>query len=186
MIVVHVHAVKLVGPLPTFTCSLKPACGRCRGSGRPCVIHIASVFYLQQVDHGISESDINSLVAHTSVAYSARARDHNRSTVSFHYCPPKRAAMDSSRKRKAANATPSSTDGSATKKIKLVVRVPFANILFFAMDRVPGLRAGGGRISASVRRRWWVVWWCCEREDQVRDDARERAWAALDLDFQPT
>jgi len=32
--------------------------------------------------------------------------------------------MDSSRKRKANNATPSNTDGSATKKIKLVVRVP--------------------------------------------------------------
>jgi hypothetical protein len=73
MIVVHVHAVKLVGPLPTFTCSLKPACGRCRGSGRPCVIHIASVFYLQQVDHGISESDINSLVAHTCRIQCARS-----------------------------------------------------------------------------------------------------------------
>jgi hypothetical protein len=92
--------------------------------------------------------------------------------------------MDSSRKRKAANATPSSTDGSATKKIKLVVRVPFVNTLFFAMDRVPESRAGGRRIGACVRRRCWVVWWCCEREDQVRDDARERAWAALD--FQPT
>ena len=32
--------------------------------------------------------------------------------------------MDASRKRKANNATPSNTDGSATKKIKLVVRVP--------------------------------------------------------------
>jgi hypothetical protein len=92
--------------------------------------------------------------------------------------------MDSSRKRKATNATPSSADGSATKKIKLVVRVPFVNILFFAMDRVPGSRAGGQRMDVCVRRRCWVVWWCCEREDQVRDDARERAWAALD--FQPT
>jgi hypothetical protein len=32
--------------------------------------------------------------------------------------------MDAVRKRKASNATPSNTDGSATKKIKLVVRVP--------------------------------------------------------------
>lgn len=41
-------------------------------------------------------------------------------------CTPERATMDASRKRKATtNATPSSTsDGSATKKIKLLVRVP--------------------------------------------------------------
>ena len=58
--------------------------------------------------------------------------------------------MDSSRKRKANNATPSNTDGSATKKIKLVVRVPLAYNLFLAMDRVPGSRAGDRRISVCV------------------------------------
>jgi hypothetical protein len=42
--------------------------------------------------------------------------------------------MDSSRKRKANNATPSNTDGSATKKIKLVVRVPLLYAVFLRYD----------------------------------------------------
>ena len=44
--------------------------------------------------------------------------------------------MDASRKRKANNATPSNTDGSATKKIKLVVRVPLLCALARRMHRM--------------------------------------------------
>ena len=45
--------------------------------------------------------------------------------------------MDSSRKRKAStNATPTQTDGSATKKIKLVVRVP---VLYTLLRGVHGV-----------------------------------------------
>ena len=55
------------------------------------------------------------------------------------------------RKRKASNATPSTnTDGSATKKIKLVVRVPLLYTLFRHMNRMGRSRAGARCICASV------------------------------------
>jgi hypothetical protein len=66
------------------------------------------------------------------------------------------AAMDSSRKRKATNATPSQTDGSATKKIKLVVRVLLVYTLFLDIDRVTRSRVDGQRIGVCVRRWCWV------------------------------
>ena len=59
--------------------------------------------------------------------------------------------MDASRKRKANNATPSNTDGSATKKIKLVVRVPLFYTLFFRrMTRMGTSRAGGRHMCVFV------------------------------------
>ena len=58
--------------------------------------------------------------------------------------------MDAVRKRKASNATPSNTDGSATKKIKLVVRVPLFYALLRAMNRMARSRAGERRRSVSV------------------------------------
>ena len=58
--------------------------------------------------------------------------------------------MDAIRKRKASNATPSNTDGSATKKIKLVVRVPLFYTLFRRMDRMGRSRADGWRMSVFV------------------------------------
>ena len=58
--------------------------------------------------------------------------------------------MDAVRKRKASNATPSNTDGSATKKIKLVVRVPLLYTLFRHMNRMGRSRAGARCICASV------------------------------------
>ena len=59
--------------------------------------------------------------------------------------------MDASRKRKANNATPSNTDGSATKKIKLVVRVPLLHILLFRrMNRKGTSRAGGRHMCVFV------------------------------------
>jgi hypothetical protein len=55
------------------------------------------------------------------------------------------------RKRKASNATPSTnTDGSATKKIKLVVRVPLLYTLLRAMGRMGRSRAGERRISVFI------------------------------------
>jgi hypothetical protein len=95
--------------------------------------------------------------------------------------------MDSSRKRKANNATPSNTDGSATKKIKLVVRVPLLYAVFFAVrfaiaDRV---QANGTWVCMCVSDGSGArCWWCCEREDKSRRFAslRERAWAALDFE----
>ena len=58
--------------------------------------------------------------------------------------------MDASRKRKATNATPSQPDGSATKKIKLVVRVPLLYTLLRRTNRMGTSRAGERRICASV------------------------------------
>jgi len=58
--------------------------------------------------------------------------------------------MDPSRKRKANNATPSNTDGSATKKIKLVVRVLLLYTLLRRMNRMDTSRACERRICASV------------------------------------
>ena len=58
--------------------------------------------------------------------------------------------MDASRKRKANNATPSNTDGSATKKIKLVVRVPLFYTLLRRMNRMGRSRADGQRMSVFV------------------------------------
>ena len=91
--------------------------------------------------------------------------------------------MDSSRKRKANNATPSNTDGSATKKINLVVRVPSS------------MRPFAGRITFVGRVQTNSAWvclcvsdggagWCCEREGRSRRFAsvRMRAWAALDFE----
>ena len=55
------------------------------------------------------------------------------------------------RKRKASNATPSTnTDGSATKKIKLVVRVPLFYTLLRRMNRMGTSRAGERRMSVFV------------------------------------
>jgi hypothetical protein len=76
------------------------------------------------------------------------------------------AAMDSSRKRKATNATPSQTDGSATKKIKLVVRVLLVYTLFLDIDRVTRSRVDGQRIGVCVM----VL---RERRQVRREDARE-------------
>lgn len=119
-------------------------------SGGRAWAHIASVFYPQQAGHGISESDINPTSPHTSVAYSARARNRSRQ-ISLQPCiPPLRAAMDASRKRKANNATPSNTDGSATKKIKLVVRDPPLYALFRRLHRVCASRAGAPRMGVCV------------------------------------
>lgn len=58
--------------------------------------------------------------------------------------------MDASRKRKANNATPSNTDGSATKKIKLVVRVPLFYTLLRRMNRMGTSRAGERRTCVFV------------------------------------
>ena len=58
--------------------------------------------------------------------------------------------MDASRKRKANNATPSNTDGSATKKIKLVVRVPLLYPLLRRTNRMARSRVGKARICDSV------------------------------------
>ena len=58
--------------------------------------------------------------------------------------------MDAIRKRKASNATPSNTDGSATKKIKLVVRVPLFYTLLRRMNCMGRLRVGKRRISVFV------------------------------------
>lgn len=58
--------------------------------------------------------------------------------------------MDPSRKRKANNATPSNTDGSATKKIKLVVRVPLLYTLLRRTNRMDRPRACEKRIRNSV------------------------------------
>ena len=58
--------------------------------------------------------------------------------------------MDASRKRKANNATPSNTDGSATKKIKLVVRVPLLYTLFRDTHRMGRPRSCERRICNSV------------------------------------
>lgn len=58
--------------------------------------------------------------------------------------------MDASRKRKANNATPSNTDGSATKKIKLVVRVPLFYTLLRRMNRMGTARAGEMRTCVFV------------------------------------
>ena len=90
--------------------------------------------------------------------------------------------MDSSRKRKANNATPSNTDGSATKKIKLVVRVPlplrsFAERIAF-LDRV---QANGAWVCLCVSDGGAGL--CCEREDRSRRFAsvRVRAWTGIGL-----
>jgi len=106
--------------------------------------------FTRRADHGIGESDINPLSL-TPLSHTVRGPGFAvAQPFSFYSCTPKCAAMDSSRKRKATNATPSQPDGSATKKIKLVVRVSLAYTLFIAMDRVRGSRAGGWRIGVCV------------------------------------
>lgn len=99
-------------------------------------------------------------------------------------CMSDSATMDASRKRKAAtNATPSSTnDGSATKKIKLVVRV----LLFIHTRRVRGAFSKCARRSTPrcSRHNDWRCCVCvcvlvlCQREDE----SSRRVGA---LDFEP-
>jgi hypothetical protein len=83
------------------------------------------------------------------------------------------AAMDSSRKRKATNATPSQTDGSATKKIKLVVRVLLVYTLFLDIDRVTRSRVDGQRIGVCAGGGAGCVMVLRERRQVRREDARE-------------
>lgn len=136
------------------------------------------------------ECDIISSTAHTSIAHRSRPpKLHSLFQIHIHTsCAPRCATMDSSRKRKATNATPSANaDGSATKKIKLVVRVSphercwpawrvalamFAQasgaMIFVSFDR----SVGGGGV---VRCRWDGLW-KEERPSSRRDGA---------LDFEP-
>jgi hypothetical protein len=102
-------------------------------------------------------------------------------TYSSNPNPLERAAMDAIRKRKASNATPTNTDGSATKKIKLVVRVPlFYTLLRGIIAWADRVQAKGAYVSLCVLSdggagRCWCRW-CCEREDKsatVRQPARE-------------
>lgn len=91
-------------------------------------------------------------------------------------------AMDSSRKRKATNATPT-TDNSATKKIKLVVRVPSPSV--YAILQHETRRCGA--CDCKTQRHicfwlWWlVVGWCCEGRDKVRAGSRQSIGGGIGL-----
>jgi len=98
-----------------------------------------------------SESDINPR-ARTPLSHTVREPQIAVAAhISFHPSTLQRAAaMDASRKRKANNATPSNTDGSATKKIKLVVRVPSLYTIFCSLDCMCRSRADDWRIRVFV------------------------------------
>ena len=86
--------------------------------------------------------------------------------------------MEATRKRKASNATPSSAEGSASKKLRLLVRLEISLLIVQTNAKVTRcLGTHGAVCNAYEALRDWVRW-CSRKREELPRRSKCRAWTA--------